>query len=53
VDPKKRATNKVPADQWLDGQFIAPHGVSFDKQGNIYVEEWMQVGRLVKLKRVS
>lgn len=53
VDPKKRATNKVPRDGWLDGQFIAPHGVCWDKQGNLYVEEWMAIGRIVKLKRLK
>lgn len=53
VDPKKRATNKVPADQWFDGQFIAPHGVTWDRQGNLYVEEWMAIGRVVKLRRVA
>lgn len=52
VDPKKRATNRVPTEEWLDGQFIAPHGVCWDKQGNLYIEEWMAVGRIVKLKRV-
>jgi DNA-binding beta-propeller fold protein YncE len=53
MDPKKRATNRVPVEGWLDGQFIAPHGVCWDKQGNLYVEEWMAVGRIVKLKRIK
>ncbi len=53
VDPKKRATNKVPAAEWLDGQFIAPHGVTWDSKGNLYVEEWMAIGRVVKLRRVA
>ncbi len=53
VDPKKRATNKVPEEEWIDGQFIAPHGVCWDQQGNLYVEEWMAVGRIIKLKRIK
>lgn len=53
MDPKKRATNRVPVEGWLDGQFIAPHGVCWDKQGNLYVEEWMAVGRIVKLRRIK
>ncbi len=53
VDPKKRATNKLPREQWLDGVFVSPHGICWDKQGNLYVEEWMAVGRVVKLKRVK
>jgi len=52
-DPQKRATNKIPPDQWVDGQFIAPHGLSWDKRGNLYVSEWMLAGRVVKLKRVK
>ncbi len=53
LDPKKRATNKVPPDQWLDGQFIAPHGICWDQKGNLYVEEWLTAGRIVKLKRMK
>ncbi|QQS47512.1 MAG: hypothetical protein IPM66_02305 [Acidobacteriota bacterium] len=53
IDPRKRATNRVPATDWLDGQFIAPHGVCWDKKGNLYVEEWMAVGRIVKLRRIQ
>jgi DNA-binding beta-propeller fold protein YncE len=53
VDAKKRATNKLPREQWLDGIFVSPHGITWDKQGNLYVEEWMAIGRVVKLKRVK
>jgi DNA-binding beta-propeller fold protein YncE len=53
VDPRKRATNKLPREQWLDGVFVSPHGICWDRQGNLYVEEWMAVGRVVKLKRVK
>ena len=52
-DPKKRATNRIAPDQWVDGQFIAPHGLSWDGKGNLYVSEWMLAGRIVKLKRVK
>jgi hypothetical protein len=52
-DKKKQATNKITPDQWVDGQFIAPHGLSWDKQGNLYVAEWNLSGRVVKLKRVA
>jgi DNA-binding beta-propeller fold protein YncE len=53
TDPKKRATNKIPPEQWVDGQFIAPHGVCWDQKGNLYVGEWIAVGRVVKLKRLK
>lgn len=52
-DPRKRATNGIAPDQWVDGQFIAPHGLSWDGKGNLYVSEWMLAGRIVKLKRVK
>lgn len=52
-DPKKRATNKIPPEQWVDGQFIAAHGLSWAPNGDLYVGEWNVVGRLVKLKRVK
>ncbi len=52
-DAKKRATNKIPPDQWVDGQFIAPHGISWDTKGNLYVSEWMLAGRVVKLRRLA
>lgn len=35
------------------GKFIAPHGANFDSQGNIFVAEWVEVGRVTKLRRVS
>ena len=53
LDPKKRATNRLPETEWLDGQFIAPHGVCWDRDGNLYVEEWMAIGRIVKLRRLA
>jgi DNA-binding beta-propeller fold protein YncE len=52
-DDKKQATNKITPDQWVDGQFIAPHGLSWDGKGNLYISEWNLSGRLVKLKRVK
>jgi DNA-binding beta-propeller fold protein YncE len=53
ANDKKQATNQIAPDQWVDGQFIAPHGVSWDGAGNLYVSEWMLAGRVVKLKRVG
>lgn len=42
-----------PRDQFVPGKFIAPHSAIFDKDGNIFVVEWVEVGRVTKLKRVS
>jgi hypothetical protein len=35
------------------GKFIAPHGACFDVEGNILVAEWVEIGRVTKLRRVS
>ena len=35
------------------GSFTSPHGLHVDKQGNIYLVEWISDGRVTKLKRVS
>lgn len=35
------------------GKFVAPHSAIFDSQGNIFVVEWVEVGRVTKLRRIS
>lgn len=40
-------------DAFLPGKFIAPHGACFDREGNIFVVEWVEVGRVTKLRRVA
>ena len=47
------AQYRVPPEQWKPGIFTAPHGVSFDKDGNVYVMDWNESGRVSKLNRVS
>jgi hypothetical protein len=39
--------------QWKAGKFIHPHDACFDADGNIFVVEWVQTGRVSLLKRVS
>ncbi|MBT8038152.1 MAG: 6-bladed beta-propeller [Verrucomicrobiae bacterium] len=41
-----------PEDQKL-GIFTAPHGLSFDKEGNLYVQDWNATGRVSKLMLVQ
>ncbi|MFV0442058.1 MAG: peptidase [Planctomycetaceae bacterium] len=45
---------KVRTDpgQWVDGKFVHPHDACFDKDGNIFVTEWVDAGRVTFLKRV-
>jgi hypothetical protein len=38
--------------EWLAGRFIHPHDACFDRDGNIFVAEWVQTGRITLLKRV-
>lgn len=38
--------------EFRPGKFVSPHGACFDHAGNIFVAEWVEVGRLTKLQRV-
>ena len=42
-----------PRDQFVAGEFICPHGACFDHEGNIFVVEWVEVGRVTKLRKVA
>ncbi len=39
-------------DQWVPGKFVHPHDACFDGDGNIFVTEWVNTGRVTKLRRV-
>ena len=43
---------REPRDKFIPGQFICPHGACFDHAGNIFVVEWVEVGRVTKLRKV-
>ena len=43
----------VPPEQWKPGIFTAPHGVSFDHDGNLYVMDWNASGRVSKLVKAG
>jgi hypothetical protein len=43
----------LPRDRFIPGQFICPHGACFDADGNIFVVEWVEVGRVTKLRKVT
>ncbi len=40
-------------DAFVPGRFVCPHGASFDHEGNIFVVEWVEVGRVTKLRKVD
>lgn len=52
-DAKKGASYNVPQDQWVEGVFSGTHGSYWDKDGNLYVQDWNVAGRLMKLVRVK
>jgi len=52
-DGENYALRDKPREQFLPGRFIAPHGAIFDHAGNIFVVEWVEVGRVTKLRRVT
>jgi hypothetical protein len=49
---KWRDTRKMSRDHFTPGKFVAPHGACFDHNGNIFIVEWVEVGRVTKLRRV-
>lgn len=42
-----------PRHQWIPGKFIHPHGAKFLTNGDILVAEWVPIGRITLLKKVS
>jgi hypothetical protein len=48
-----RDVRKEPREKFTPGKFVCPHGACFDHKGNIFVVEWVEVGRVTKLRRVS
>jgi hypothetical protein len=41
-----------PRESFPVGKFVCPHGACFDHEGNIFVVEWVEVGRVSKLRKV-
>lgn len=35
------------------GRFVCPHGACFDHLGNIFVVEWVEAGRVTKLRKLA
>ncbi len=53
--PNKKlwAKKPIPAEKLYDGLFTSPHGLSWDNEGNIIVQDWNKIGRVTKLKRLK
>lgn len=52
-DGKQRELRRRPREEFIPGKFVCPHGACFDHDGNIFVVEWVEVGRVTKLRHVS
>jgi hypothetical protein len=44
---------RTQPERWPEGKFIHPHDACFDKEGNIFVAEWVSTGRVSFLRHVS
>ena len=44
--------NQAPGT-FVPGRLVCPHGACFDHEGNIFVVEWVEAGRVTKLRRLS
>ncbi|MFO1498362.1 MAG: hypothetical protein U1G07_08225 [Verrucomicrobiota bacterium] len=44
--------NAPHGEGWVAGKFLHPHDACFDADGNIFVAEWVNTGRITKLRRV-
>jgi hypothetical protein len=53
ADPATRVNHNVPQDKWIEGIFNGTHGSYWDKEGNLYVQDWNVSGRIMKLVRVK
>jgi hypothetical protein len=50
ANPPRTTENRA---DFIAGQFVQPHGAIFDHTGNIFVAEWVEIGRVTKLRKVS
>jgi len=52
-DQGEWANFEVTPEAQKSGIFTAPHGLSFDKAGNLYVQDWNKTGRITKLRLLT
>jgi hypothetical protein len=49
----KKFKIRMDSKLWKPGKFVHPHDACFDKDGNIFVVEWVHTGRVTLLRRVG
>jgi hypothetical protein len=47
-----RKTRTKERAAFADGKFVCPHGGCFDRKGNVFIAEWVEIGRISKLRKV-
>jgi hypothetical protein len=52
-NPENKPIFDIPQDKWVEGIFSGTHGSYWDKDGNLYVQDWNVSGRIIKLVRVK
>jgi len=52
-DPDKGKSFSILQEEWVEGAFSGTHGSYWDKDGNLYVQDWNVSGRIMKLVRVN
>jgi hypothetical protein len=50
ANPPRTTENRA---DFIPGQFVQPHGAVFDHTGNIFVTEWVEIGRVTKLRKIA
>ncbi len=50
---KDKLRNNDNGEGWVAGKFLHPHDACFDAAGNIFVAEWVNSGRITKLRKVG
>jgi len=52
IEDKKFAI-RSDRSQWTLGKFVHPHDACFDRDGSIFIAEWVSTGRITKLLRLG
>ncbi len=47
-----RTLRTRPRAEFKPGKFVCPHDAAFDRDGSIFIAEWVDVGRVTKLKKL-
>jgi len=51
MDENKKFKLREQPARWEAGKFVHPHDACYDKDGNIFVVEWVPTGRVTKLRK--